>query len=80
MPRRAEQRRNHRRYDRRVEPVLRRHAGEHGEGDALRQHHDRAHQSGAEIGAQGGAAYQPAPAQERENTVDLHGVAEARGS
>ena len=66
VPGRAEQRRDDRRHHRRVQTVFRRHAGERREGDALRQHDDRADQAGERVGAQRVAVDPRPPAQERE--------------
>ena len=47
-----------------VEAVLRRHAGDSGEGDALWQHHDGTGEGGSEIGFQGVALVTGHPVQE----------------
>ena len=52
VPRRAPQRGDDRRHHRRVEAVLRRHAGDGGERNALRHQHDAAGQPGDRVGAQ----------------------------
>ena len=56
MPARTPQGGDDRRHHGGVKAVLRRHAGEGGERDGLRQHHDRAHHARADVRAQRAAA------------------------
>ena len=69
MPRRAPQRRDDRRQHRAVEAVLRRHPGQRREGDALRQHDQRADEARRQVGAQRRARDAMAPREKRQSSV-----------
>ena len=73
MQARAEQRRDRAGHDRRRQPVLRRQAGEGGEGEALRQDEERAEQAGDGVGAEGGAVDRPDPGSEQARRELDHG-------
>ncbi len=66
VPARAEQRGDDRRHDGGVQAVLRRHAGDRREGDALRQDDHGADHAGHQVGAGAVPVHPGPPAQERQ--------------
>ena len=79
MVRRAEERRDHRRHDGAIQPVLGGQAGDQGECHPLRQHDDRAGDPGQQVGARAAGGDQAAPAQEGEQPAPVELVAPAGG-
>jgi hypothetical protein len=73
VPARAPQRRHHRRHHRRVQAVLRRQAGDGGEGHRLRQHDHRPGEGRRGVAAQALAPDQRPPVQQRQRSAQQPG-------
>jgi len=79
MPARAEQRREDRRDDCGIQTIFGRHAGDGCEGDALREHYDRAYCPGDGIRAQRHAIDARPPVQERKQVKEARRKVRAIG-